>query len=61
MLNLQFKMRVNKKEKNMIRFVSKRFQRTQTDMIKVLVKEVYKLLRAEEQPIQSTKERATVG
>lgn len=47
MLDKQFKMRVNKQEKRMFRYVSAHLQMNQTATVKTLVREVYQLIKAE--------------
>lgn len=51
MLDQQFKMRVNKQEKKMFRYVSKHLQMNQTATVKTLVREVYRLIKAEQKKL----------
>jgi hypothetical protein len=46
--NQQFKMRVSPKDRAMLRYVARHFQRSQAGTIKTLVREVYQVIKAEQ-------------
>ena len=54
-----FTMRISPKEKAMLASVAKHFQRSQSDTIKTLVREVYQVIRAEKLKIRRGKAHVT--
>lgn len=44
----QFKMRVSQKDRAMLRYVARHFERSQSGTIKTLVREVYRVIKTEQ-------------
>lgn len=48
----QFKMRVSPKDRAMLRYIARHFERSQAGTIKALVREVYQVIRTEKAEVK---------